>query len=86
MGTQANELSMGCDCLGQIHYLVGLSECLQLLSHWGRSLDRTLQITELLWLLRTLSACMKKMPGPSGSIQTSVPEGARKLFEVGDSL
>jgi len=22
MGTQANELSLGCDCLGQIHYLV----------------------------------------------------------------
>ena len=22
MGTMANELSLGCDCLGQIHYLV----------------------------------------------------------------
>jgi len=22
MGTQANELTLGCDCLGQIHYLV----------------------------------------------------------------
>jgi hypothetical protein len=22
MGSQANELSLGCDCLGQIHYLV----------------------------------------------------------------
>ena len=22
MGTQANELSLGCDCLGKIHYLV----------------------------------------------------------------
>lgn len=22
MGAQANELSLGCDCLGQIHYLV----------------------------------------------------------------
>lgn len=22
MGTQANELSLGCDCLGTIHYLV----------------------------------------------------------------
>ena len=25
MGTMANELSLGCDCLGQIHYLVSLS-------------------------------------------------------------
>lgn len=22
MGTMANELTLGCDCLGQIHYLV----------------------------------------------------------------
>ena len=22
MGTMANELALGCDCLGQIHYLV----------------------------------------------------------------
>jgi hypothetical protein len=28
MGTMANELSLGCDCLGQIHYLV----CLDLLA------------------------------------------------------
>lgn len=25
MGTMANELSLGCDCLGQIHYLVCLN-------------------------------------------------------------
>jgi primary-amine oxidase len=25
MGTQANELSLGCDCLGQVHYLVRTS-------------------------------------------------------------
>ena len=24
MGTMANELALGCDCLGQIHYLVRL--------------------------------------------------------------
>ena len=24
MGTMANELSLGCDCLGQIHYLVSV--------------------------------------------------------------
>jgi hypothetical protein len=24
MGTMANELSLGCDCLGQIHYMVGV--------------------------------------------------------------
>lgn len=24
MGTMANELSLGCDCLGQIHYLVSI--------------------------------------------------------------
>ena len=24
MGTMANELTLGCDCLGQIHYLVRL--------------------------------------------------------------
>ena len=25
IGTQANELSLGCDCLGKIHYLVSIS-------------------------------------------------------------
>ena len=25
MGTMANELTLGCDCLGQIHYLVRLA-------------------------------------------------------------
>ena len=24
MGTMANELTLGCDCLGKIHYLVSL--------------------------------------------------------------
>lgn len=27
MGTMANELELGCDCLGQIHYLVGPLAC-----------------------------------------------------------
>lgn len=26
MGTMANELSLGCDCLGQIHYMVCLND------------------------------------------------------------
>lgn len=26
MGTMANELSLGCDCLGEIHYLVRLNQ------------------------------------------------------------
>ena len=29
MGTMANELSLGCDCLGQIHYLVSATVLLQ---------------------------------------------------------
>ncbi len=50
MGTMANELTLGCDCLGKIHYLVGGMPNFALeSSHMDRfSLERTLHTTELL--------------------------------------
>ncbi len=50
MGTMANELTLGCDCLGKIHYLVGRMSNFALESSRMDffSLERTLRTTEML--------------------------------------
>ena len=51
MGTMANELTLGCDCLGTIHYLVSPSRlCPRQGAYHAPRMERTRRMTAPQWL------------------------------------
>lgn len=74
MGQMANELSLGCDCVGQIHYLVSLvTLTIRNSSHKVRmnSRVRTLVSTAAPPSSRTPSASTRRTPASCGSTPTT---------------
>lgn len=74
MGTQANELSLGCDCLGTIHYMVRVSNYQRGKQTKRISLVPISAMMEMQSTSRTPSASMKKTLDSSGNIPISAQE------------
>lgn len=77
MGTMANDLSLGCDCLGKIHYLVRKRVINPNLADLHHSPVHTLPMLEQRSSSRMQSAFMRRMLASSGStlitVQVAVP-------------
>jgi hypothetical protein len=81
MGTMANELSLGCDCLGQIHYLVCWIVCeLTLETDASDSQVHTSPMMGVPSLSRMQSAFMRKMLAFFGNTQITAMEADRILY------
>jgi hypothetical protein len=93
MGTMANELSLGCDCLGQIHYLVRAMPLIGFSLSIYAKLTRTHTTNSLVLLShmmavpsnsRMLSAYTKRTMAFFGNIPTIVPMEGLILSGKGD--
>lgn len=77
MGAMANDLSLGCDCLGKIHYLVRKRVINRTLADSHHSPVHTLPMLEQRSSSRMRFAFMKRMLASSGSTLTTAQEAVR---------
>lgn len=85
MGIMANELSLGCDCLGQIHYLVsgGMFDSKFFLIQNDVSLVALSHTTVVPSLSRTSYAFTKRIMACSGNTLITGPMAGNRPQEEG---